>query len=153
VPKWFLKELAIIDQTYRVEDTEDHDGYFIVKDVNLTLAADGGKSLFIGDPKTLHVHGPRVVLWIPEIAGQALEALRQMKLQALELKIYDNPVNELAYYASLQSKAKAKKAELAVDMISEGLMEADRLSRKKSFSYGGEKAEARGVPNAPKTTN
>jgi hypothetical protein len=136
-PKWFVKALKVIDPTYRIEDTEDHDGYFIVKDINLTLAADGGKSIFVGDPKTLHVHGPRIVLWIPDLGEVALDALRQMKLKALELKIYDNPLNELTYYASLQSKAKAKKAEVAVDMISEGLMEAHRLERKKSFSYGG----------------
>ena len=139
IPKWFKKELSIIDKTYRCEDTPDHDGYFIVKDLDLTLRADGGKSLSVPDPKLLRVRGPLVVLWIPSLDEQCLEKLRAMKAKGLELGIFDNPVNELAYYQKLKRDAKAKKAELAVDMISEGLMEAHRLERKKSWSYGGEK--------------
>ena len=139
VPKWFLKALAIVDQTYRVEDTEDHNGYFIVKDIDLTLKADGGKSLSIpgGDIKVLRVRGPMPVLWISNFEEQWLDVLRAMKAKGLELGIFDNPVNELAYYQKLKRDAKKKKAELATEMISEGLMEAHRLERKKSFSYGG----------------
>jgi hypothetical protein len=138
-PKWFVKALKTIDSTYRIEDTEDHDGYFIIKDIDLTLKADGGKSLVIPgkDIKFLRVRGPMPVLWISDFGEQWLEVLRAMKLKGIELGIFDNPVNELAYYQKLKKDAKAKKAELAVDMISEGLMEAHRLSRKKSFSYGG----------------
>ena len=138
-PKGFLKSLKVIDQTYRVEDTEDHDGYFIIKDIDLTLKADGGRSLIIPgkDIKFLRVRGPMPVLWIPDFGEKWLEVLRAMKLKGLELGIFDNPVNELAYYQKLKRDAKKKKAELAVDMISEGLMEGHRLARKKSFSYGG----------------
>jgi hypothetical protein len=139
VPKGFLKALAIIDCTYRAEECPDHDGYFIIKDIDMSLKADGGKSLSIpgGDIKVLRVRGPMPVLWIPDFGEQWLEVLRAMKLKGIELGIFDNPVNELAYYQKLKKDAKAKKAELAVDMISEGLMEAHRLERKKSFSYGG----------------
>jgi hypothetical protein len=141
VPKWFLKALAIIDPTYTIQDTEDHDGYFVIKDIDLTLKADGGRSLIVpgNDIKFLRVRGPMPVLWISGFDEQWLDVLRAMKQKGLELGIFDNPVNELAYYQKLKRDAKAKKAALAVDMISEGLMEADRLSRKKSFSYGGEK--------------
>jgi hypothetical protein len=138
VPKWFAKELKILDPTYRVGETDDHVGYYIIKDLDLSLKADGGKSLFIPDPKMLRVRGPCVVLWIPELSGAALERLREMKMKALELRIYDNPMNELAFYKAQQAKAKSKKMELAVDMISEGLMEMDRFERRKSFSYGAE---------------
>ena len=139
VPKWFLKALAIIDPTYKIQDTDDHDGYFVIKDIDLTLKADGGRSLIVpgNDIKFLRVRGPMPVLWISGFDEQWLDVLRAMKQKGLELGIFDNPVNELAYYQKLKRDAKAKKAELAVDMISEGLMEADRLSRKKSFSYGG----------------
>ena len=151
VPKWFLKALAIIDPTYKIQDTEDHDGYFVIKDIDeefspevakridLTLKADGGRSLIVpgNDIKFLRVRGPMPVLWISGFDEQWLDVLRAMKQKGLELGIFDNPVNELAYYQKLKRDAKAKKAALAVDMISEGLMEADRLSRKKSFSYGG----------------
>lgn len=139
VPKWFLKALAIIDPTYKIQDTDDHDGYFVIKDIDLTLKADGGRSLIVpgNDIKFLRVRGPMPVLWISDFGEQWLDVLRAMKQKGLELGIFDNPVNELAYYQKLKRDAKAKKAELAVDMISEGLMEADRLSRKKSFSYGG----------------
>lgn len=135
--KGFLKDLRTIDQTYRVEDDENKKGYYIVKDVDMTLKADGGKSLFIPDPKMLHVRGPCVVLWVPELGGQALDRLREMKMKALEVKIYEDPMNELAFWRAQGVKAKKKKMDLAVDMISEGLMEGYRLARKKSFSYGG----------------
>lgn len=138
VPKWFAKELKVLDPTYRVDEPEDKVGYFIIKDLDLTLKADGGKTMFIPDPKVLRARGPCVVLWVPELGGQAIEALKQMKLKALELNIFDNPMNELAFYRSQQVKAKQKRMEVAVDMISEGLMEGHRLERKKSFSYGGQ---------------
>ena len=66
VPKYFLDALAIIDKTYRVEGTEDHNGYFIIKDLDMTLKADGGKSLIIPgkDIKLLRVRGPIPLLWI-----------------------------------------------------------------------------------------
>jgi len=138
-PKWFVKALKVIDPTYRIEDTEDHDGYFIIKDIDLTLRADGGKTLSVPgkDIKFLRARGPMPILWISDFAEQWLEVLRAMKLKGIELGVFENPVNELAYYQKLKKDAKKKKAELAVDMISEGLMEAHRLSRKKSFSYGG----------------
>jgi len=139
VPKSFANDLKLVDPTYRVQDPEDHVGYFIVKDIDLTLKADGGKTLFIRDEKELRVRGPCIVLWVPELGSGAIERLREMKMQALELKIYDDPLNELAYYRALNLKAKKKKMELAVDMISEGLMEKHRLERKKSWSYGGSK--------------
>lgn len=135
VPSYFERGLAVIDKTYRVLPTDDHDGYYIVKDVSLSMKIDGGKTL--SQPKAAHVHGPLVVLFFPEFGEQVLEKLREMKKQALEMGIYDNPMKELAFYQAQKIKAKKKKAELAVDMVSEGLMEADRLSRKKSFSYGG----------------
>ena len=62
-----------------------------------------------------------------------------MKQKALELGVYDNPANELAYYQKQRSEAKKQKEALAVDMITEGLMEAHRLEHKKSWSYGGQK--------------
>jgi len=141
VPQRFKKDLEILDPTYRIQDTEDHEGYYIVKDVDLTLRSDGGKSLSIpgGDPKWLRVRGPLVVLFIPthEFGEQILEKLREMKREALAMGIYDNPTNELAWLQKKKKEARQKKAELATEMISEGLMEAHRLERKKSFSYGG----------------
>lgn len=139
VPKWFLKALAIIDPTYKIQDTDDHDGYFVIKDLDLTLKADGGRSLIIpgNDIKFLRVRGPMPILWISGFDEQWLDVLRAMKQKGLELGIFDNPVNELAYYQKLKKDAKAKKAEMATEMISEGLMEVHRLERKKSFSYGG----------------
>jgi len=139
VPKGFAKALARIDKTYRVSPTDDGDGYFIIKDIDLSIKENDGKTLpIIGrDLKTLRVRGPMPILWISGFDEQWLEVLRAMKLKGLELGIFDNPLAELAYYQKLKREAKAKKEELAVDMVSEGLMEADRLSRKKSFSYGG----------------
>lgn len=138
-PDWFLKELKVIDPTYVVMDPEDHDGYFICKDVDISLKANDGKTLnIIGrDPTTLRARGTLEILWVPALGGQALDELRKMKLKALELGIFENPLDELAYYQKLKRDAKKKKTELAEDMVVEGLMEMHRLERKKSFSYGG----------------
>lgn len=137
VDKGFLKELKLIDPTYRVDEPEDHNGYFIVKDIDLTIKANMENTLSVPNPAELRVHGPKVILWVPGLGGQILDKLREMKLKALELKIFENPLNELAYYQGLKKEAEKKKRELAVDMIAEGLVEADKMDRKKSFSYGG----------------
>lgn len=141
VPEWFKKELAVVDPTYRVEDTEDHDGYFIIKDLDLTLKADDGKSLIIhkDNYKLLRARGPVPIIWFPTFSTRVIEQLRQMKAKALEMGVFENPMNELAYYQKLKKEVKTKKLELAVDMVSEGLMEQHRLERKKSWSYGGAK--------------
>ena len=135
VPEGFAKSLKFIDPTYRVEETDDHDGYYIIKDVDLTMKVDGGKTL--SDPKNARVHGPLVVLFFPAFGERVLDTLQEMKKQALEMGIHEDPVKELAWYQMKKIEAKKKKSELATEMISEGLMEAHRLERKKSFSYGG----------------
>ena len=135
VPEGFARELGFIDPTWRIEETENHDGYYIIKDVDLTMKIDGGKTL--SQPMEARAHGPLVVLFFEDFGDRVLDALRKMKFQALELGIYENPVNERAWYQKLRRDAKKKRAELATEMISEGLMEAHRLERKKSFSYGG----------------
>jgi hypothetical protein len=139
VPSWFSKALVVIDPTYRVEKPEDGIGFFIIKDIDLTLKADDGRSLSIPgkDIDSVRARGSLPVLWVETLSEDTLEKLRAMKFRGLELGIFDNPVNELAYYQKLRRDAKKKKEELAVDMISEGLMEAHRLNRKKSWSYGG----------------
>jgi len=143
VPEWFLKELKIIDQTWKVQEPEDHIGLFIIKDIDLTIKADDGKSLSLPgkDLKRLRVRGPLVVLWIPEANNQALDQLRKMKLEAAQMRIFDNPLKELFFWQKKKREAKKKREELAVDMISEGLMEQYKLERKKSWSYGGEKTQ------------
>lgn len=139
VPKWFSKALRVIDPTYTVGEPDDHNGYFIIKDIDLTLKTDGGKTLSIpgGSIENVRARGSLPVLWIPELAEHALEKLREMKRQALEMGIYENPADELAYYQKLKREAKKRKESLAVDMISEGLMEAYKLERKKSWSNKG----------------
>jgi hypothetical protein len=141
VPTGFAKGLKIIDSTYEVQDTDDHDGYYIVKNVDLTLKADGGRSLSIpgGDIKVLRVRGPLVILYVPDLNDSVLEKLREMKAQALEMGIYDNPLNELAWLQKKKREAREKRRDLATEVISEGLMDVYQTERKKSFSYGGTK--------------
>lgn len=155
VPKGFSKELRLIDQTYKVQDPDDHKGYFIVKDIDLTLKADDGRSLSIpgGNIKNLRFRGPLVILWVPELGGQTLEELRKMKADGLAMGIYENPLKELAFYQAKKREARKKRAELVVDIITEGIMEADRMTKKKSWSYGGEKPVDKGVLNGPKVPN
>jgi hypothetical protein len=139
VPEDFQRSLKIIDPTYRVEDTEDKNGYYIIKDVDLSLRADGGKTLSVPDPKILRARGPLVILWTPHLNDECLERLRKMKLDALEMGIYDNPLKELAFWQRKRREAKEKNLELAVDMITEGVIERHRMETRKSWSYGGNK--------------
>lgn len=142
IPEYFLKELAFIDRTYRVEPVQDGPGYYIVKDIDLTLRFDGGESLILPDAKKeARVHGPLVVLWIPEIGGMALDKIREMKRQAIEMKIMEDPLAELAFYQAQRKETKEKKLDKAADMITEGIMEMKRLSQKQSWSYGGSTQE------------
>jgi hypothetical protein len=155
VPTWFKKELRLIDRTYKCEDPDDHKGYFIVKDIDLTIRADDGRSLSIpgGNLKNLRIRGPLIILWVPELSSQALEELRKMKADGLAMGIYENPLKELAFYQTKKREARKKRAAAVVDIITEGIMEADRMSKKKSWSYGGEKQLDKGVPNGPKVPN
>jgi hypothetical protein len=102
------------------------------------MAYDGGSSLYMpGSKKTARIHGPLVILWFPEIGSVCLDKLREMKRQALEMKIYENPLAELAFYQAKKKIAKQKRTEAAVDIITEGLMVMDKLNRSRSWSYGG----------------
>lgn len=149
IPKWFKKELALVDKTYKVDEPEDHIGYFIRKDIDLTLRADDGRSLSIpgGNIKTLRVRGNPVVLWVPALDQSVLEKLRAMKAEGLAMGIYDNPLKELAFWQGKKKAARERQKLLAVDMITEGIMDADRMSRRKSFSYGGEKRDEPKIPS------
>ena len=138
-PKAFAKELKFIDPTYKVEDDDEKKGYFIVKDLDLAMAVDGGASLPAIEAKIARIVGSLPILWTPELGGRCLETLRAMKKEALEMGIYDDPLKELAFWQKKKHEAKQKKIELAVDMITEGIMEAHRMGRRKSYSYGGSK--------------
>lgn len=136
IPEFFARELKTIDPTYRVQECEDGDGYHIIKDVDLTFKLDGGKTLT--SPRTARARGPLVVLFAQHLDARTLDQLREMKYRALELGIYDNPVNELAFWKAQQKKAKEKRRDIAVDIVTEGIMEMHKLATSKSWSYGGE---------------
>ncbi len=138
IPKYFTDELATLDKTYRVESVPDGKGFYIVKDMDLTMAYDGGSSLYMpGSKKAARIHGPLVILWVPELGGVCLDKLREMKRRALTMKIYENPMAELAFYQAQKREASRRRLESAVDIITEGLMVMDKLMKSKSWSYGG----------------
>lgn len=143
IPEFFKRELKLIDKTYKVDEPEDHAGYFIRKDIDLTLKADDGRSLSIpgGNIKNLRVRGNPIVLWVPALDAAVLETLRKMKAEALAMGIYDNPLKELAFWQSKKVAARKKRAADAVDMISEGIMDVDKMSRRTSVSYGGSESK------------
>ena len=132
VPKQWLKALSIIDPSWRVECDESDGTYMVVKDVSVKIPMEDGKMAI--------VHGPRTVaVFRGELGETHLDELRARKKLGEQMKIVENPVNELRYYANLQKEAKAKKHELALDMMTEGFMKMHKLATSQTFIMPGDK--------------
>jgi hypothetical protein len=132
VSKTFLKSLALIDRSWRVVPDESDNTYSIVKDVSVKIPIEGGK---VGI-----VHGPRTVaVFQGEPIDAHLDELRRRKRWGEEMKIVENPMNELKYYKRLNDEAKAKKKELALDMMTAGFMKMHKMATSQTFIMPGDK--------------
>lgn len=133
LPTWFEKAVKDVDPTYRVEIEDNL--VCIIKDVDVTLPAGGGR--------TAHVRGPRTIDVFEYANDAAIESLRRKKYMGRRMNIVENPMNELRYLKSLDDEAKKKRVELGTDMIAEGLMGMHKFEHSKTFVMPGERKDGK----------
>jgi len=119
LPKWFERELEIIDSTYYVVFNREYQYYEIKKEMN--VIKDG--ELVIVKP-TLAV--------FRRLNDRALENLRERKHTGR--KYARDPMLYLKYLNNLNKEAKAKKKELAMEIMAEGYIRIHNLGRRKIFT-------------------
>ena len=118
-PRWFTRELEIIDDTYFVVFNRRYEYYEIKKQMNV-------------------VKDSRLVVVKPTLAvfrrlnDRALDNLRERKFMGR--KYAGDPKKYLNYLNSLNVEAKKKKQQLALEMMAHGYMAIHNLGRKKIFT-------------------
>ncbi len=118
-PKWFTKELQIIDDTYYVVFNKMYEYYEIKKQMN--VVKDG----------MLVVVKPTLAVF-RKLNDKALNNLRERKYTGR--KYAGDPKKYLNYINSLNEEAKKKKQRLAIEIMSEGYMRIHNLGRKQIFT-------------------
>lgn len=118
-PKWFERELQIIDDSYFVVFNKMYEYYEVKKQMNV-------------------VKNGRLVVVRPTLAvfrrlnERALDNLRQRKFMGR--KYSGDPKKYLKYLNSLNVESKKKKRHLAMEMMAEGYVRIHNLGRKKIFT-------------------
>jgi len=118
-PRWFERELEIIDDTYYVVFNKRYEYYEIKKQMN--VIKDG----------RLVVVKPTLAVF-RRLNGKALDNLRERKFMGR--KYAGDPKKYLNYLNSLNVEAKKKKQQLAIEMMSEGYVRIHNLGRRKIFT-------------------
>jgi len=118
-PKWFERELEIIDPTYFVVFNKKYQYYEIKKQMN--VVKEGG----------LVVVRPTLAVF-RRLNDRALNNLRERKHTGR--KYAGDSKKYLNYLNSLNVESKKKKRELAHEMMAEGYMRIHNLGRKKIFT-------------------
>jgi len=126
IPKWFKRELSFVDPTYYVRINKATMVYEIVKDVDIRIP--------FRDRTVARITGPRVVDVFRYLNDAALDHLRYRKWLGRRMKIVENPGRELAYLQAQEKAAMQKQKQIGYEMMSEGMMEGYRLSKKASVS-------------------
>jgi hypothetical protein len=130
--KIYLRSLAAIDRSWYLTFDDSDGTYSVVKDVSVKVPLEGGRMGI--------VHGPRTIaVFTGEPIEVHLDELRKRKRWGEQMNIVENPLNELRYYQQLNAEAKAKKKELAIDMISEGFMKMHKMATSQTFVMPGDK--------------
>lgn len=130
IPSWFKKELRIVDPTYWVKMDKEKGLYQIVKDVDIWIELPHHH-------KRARVRGPRIVTISRDLNQALIDDLKHRKELGRKLNIVENPMNELRYLKEQEDAAKKKEEELMLDMITEGIMKADRFANTMTVDYGG----------------
>lgn len=126
VPRWFKRELRMVDERYYVEVDEQARIYRILMKSDVVVESPMLGSYRIVGPKTVDV--------FQHCNANAIMHLRYRKWLGRKMKIIENPRAEMAFMQAQEKAAKDKEMRLAYDMMAEGLMEGYRLDRKHSVS-------------------
>jgi hypothetical protein len=146
VPKWFLRELKIIDPTYFVTWNDEYQYFEIRKKMNMEKIVEvPGKEILSGE----ELHGLRrpqllkITMRNPTVAvfkilnDQALIDMRKRKYIGLKFQRNNDPLAYLKWIMAQNKEAKAKKEEIAHEMITDGIMKMHKLETSKTFDMGG----------------
>lgn len=118
-PRWFERELKIIDDTYFVVFNKMYEYYEIKKEMNVVKNGE------------LVVVKPTLAVF-RRLNDGALNNLRERKYMGR--KYAGDPKKYLNYINSLNEEAKKKKQQLAIEIMSEGYMRIHNLGRTKIFT-------------------
>jgi len=123
VPKWFDKELRLIDPDYRAVYNPNYDCF----EIKSRLAIRRGN----------------VPLWLvynlavfkpSELNQQALENLRHRKYLGRK---DDTTAKRIKRIKDMNEEAKLKRRKIAYEMMTEGFLKIDQFHKKKYFDFGG----------------
>lgn len=139
VPSWFERELACIDPSYFVVWNDLYRYYEIKRkmDFKRTVEIEGGATSdgrghgVVTEDKIIKIamHNPTVAVF-KILNDAALTDLRQRKYMGLKFHRAYRDDEFLKWIARENREAKAKKEELARELIATGFMEMHRLERR-----------------------
>ena len=118
-PKWFARELQIIDDTYFVVFNKMYEYYEIKKQMNVVQNGE------------LVVVKPTLAVF-RKLNDRALNNLRERKYEGR--KYAGDSEKYLNHLNALNEEAKKKKQKLAVEMMAEGYVRIHNLGRKQIFT-------------------
>jgi hypothetical protein len=125
-PKWFEKELSIIDPTYYVWQNPFYRYYEIKKkiEVDNKIKMNGERYA------RLRLNNPTVAVF-EHLNDNALNRLRKRKLEGIRLR-----QNSLAYIQEIErqnKEAQEKKIQLGKEMVAKGLMKIFNWGKSKTY--------------------
>ena len=121
IPKWFLRDLEIIDPTYYLEWSWHSFGWYIRRRFQIMK-----KGVFVNNPRIGFYRQ-----WEPD--GRILEDLRFRKQEGLRLNLDRNPNKYLKEIVGRNKEAKRKAREANFEFMTDGLMFGHRLATRKTF--------------------
>jgi len=125
IPKWFRRELKVLDPTYFIGYDKAINMFHILKVIEYDQQVDG---------KSVHTKETQIRATFDELDQAAMNSLKKRKRMGDEWMARGD---RFAYWKMLKAKEKARKdkeGEEAVDIISEGLMKGYDLKTKKKFT-------------------
>jgi len=125
VPKWFRRELKLLDPTYWIGYDTHSDSFHIMKDIGYNLVVDGVRT---------HFSETQIRASFKHLDRVAMTSLKRRKYLGNK---FNAKGDEMAYWKDIERKdaeQKAKTSNDAIDQITEGVMKAHKLSTVKTFS-------------------
>ncbi len=126
IPKWFLRELKIIDPTYYVKINDEAQTYDVMKDADIYLK--------FRDGTVYKKKAPRVVGSYQHAVESVLTSLRYRKWLGRQMKIVEKPNAEREAMQKKDAESMEKHKEEGFDMMTYGFKEAYEVDRKHSVS-------------------
>ena len=125
IPRWFKRELKLLDPTYRIAYNQAIDKFLILKDVGYYFYVDG-----------THRHQKETLIraGFKNLDRVAMTSLKRRKWLGRKWMARGD---DMAYQKHLDREEAEKKAKVSdknIDQITAGIMTAHKLSTTKTFS-------------------